>query len=454
MHRVSKRRWLILLMETKARELHAKMLLGLVAAEQGWGVVIGSKSAVRNIQSYLPRGTFLEKGIAPGTATAIERARSHGHRVSAVCEEGLLYFTPEDNRARRLDSQSMESIDYFFAWGARHAADVRSVIQRGSEKVVVSGNPRLDLVRPEWRGVFAVAARQIRERYGPIILLNTKFPTVNNIVRTTRGDYTEYLKSVGRIKSQEHEALWRRFVAVQQHVFPRMRDLVPALARAFPSHTIILRPHPSEDHAPWVETAKELPNVEVVYEGNVLEWIMAADVVLQNNCVTAIEAFLLGKPAISYRPFKDDGAEFELPRRLGLQASTEAEVLSLVEGVLRGDIDLEVQTSAQRDVARQWIANMDGRLACDAVMETFAGLDLPLCEGAFPVRPTGIGGSITRLKSLPVVKTMLTYNRSKFPHLDLAEMECVRADFQEVSGRFADIEIAQATNDGFCLYRP
>lgn len=440
-------------METKARELHAKMLLGLVAAEQGWGVLIGSKSAVRNTQSYLPRGTFLEKGIAPGAVTTIERARSHGHRVSAVCEEGLLYFTPEDNRARRLDSQSMEAIDYFFAWGARHAADVRSVIERGSEKVVVSGNPRLDLVRPEWRGVFAVAARQIRERYGPIILLNTKFPMVNNIVRTI-GDYTDYLKSVGKIKSPEHEALWRRFVAVQQHVFPRMHRLVPALARAFQSHTIILRPHPSEDNAPWVETAKGLPNVEVVYEGNVLEWLMAADVAIQNNCLTAIEAFLLGKPAVSYRPFKDDGAEFELPRRLGLQASTEAEVLSLVECVIRGDIDLEAQTSAQRDVARQYVANMNGRLACDVVMETLAGLDLPLCEAVFPVRPTGIGGSITRLKSLPVVKNMLTYNRKKFPHLDLAEMKHVRADFQEVSGRFSDIEIAQATDDGFCLYRP
>jgi len=453
MQRISERRWLILLIETKVRELHAKMLLGLVAAEQGWGVLIGSKSAVRNVQSYLPRGTFLEKGVAPGTAETIERARTHGHRVSAVCEEGLLYFTPEDNRARRLDPRSMAAIDYFFAWGPRHAQDARNTLARDSQKVVISGNPRLDLVRPEWRGILDPAVQQIRERHGPIILLNTKFPTVNNIIRTI-GDYTDYLKSVGRITSPDHEALWRRFIAVQKHVLPRMLDLVPALSRAFPGHAIVVRPHPSEDNAPWQEKARPLRNVKVIDQGNVLEWILAADVVIQNNCLTAVEAFLLDKPVIGYRPYQDDEAEFELPRRLGLQASTEAEVLSLIEAVVRREIDTAAGTSAQRELARQCIANMDGRLASDVIVETFETLDLPLAEGAFPLRPHGIGGSVARLKSLPVVKSMLTYNRKKFPSLSLAEMEGLRAGFQGISGRFLDVEIRQAADDVFCLYRP
>ena len=450
MQRVTKRRWLILLMETKARELHAKMLLALVAAEQGWGVLIGSKSALRNVQSYLPRGTFLEKGIAPSTAAPIESARTLGHRVSALCEEGLLYISPDEYRGRRLDPQSMDAIDYFFTWGARQAADVRSVTDSG-DKVVVSGNPRLDLVRPEWRGVFAGAAKAIRARYGPIILINTKFASVNNIDRTI-GDHTDHLKSVGRIQSKEHEALWRGYVAVQRRVFHHVLELVPTLSRVFSDHTIIVRPHPCEDNTPWVEKANGLANVNVAYDGNVLEWITAADVVIQNNCMTGIEAFLLGKPTISYRPFKDDAVEFELPRRLGLQASTEAEVLALVRGVLRGELNLQAQ--AQREAAREYIANIDGRLACDAIMGMVSTLDLPLCEGQFPVRPRSLGGFMARLKSLPVLKTMLMYNRKKFPSLDLAEMECLRTDFQQVSGRFADVEITQATESAFCVYRP
>lgn len=453
LHRVSKRRWLILLMETKARELHAKMLLGLVAAEQGWGVLLGSKSALRNIQRHLPRGMFFEKGVAPGTAQAIDSARTCGHRVSASCEEGLLYLNPDEYHERRIDPQVMAVIDYFFAWGARHATDVRAASERADDKVVNSGNPRFDLVRPEWRGIFARAAGDIRKRYGPIILLNTKFPMVNNIARTI-GDYTDYLKSVGKVRSKEHEALIRRFAMVQQQVFFRMLDLVPTLARAFQSHTIIIRPHPSEDDAPWVERAKDLANVNVVFEGNVLEWITASDVVVQSNCITGIETFLLEKASISYRPVKDDEAEFELARRVGLQASTDAEAIALIQGVLSGEVNVGEQYLAQREIARPYIANMDDRLACEVIMETFNGLNLPLCEGAFPVRPTGISGLITGLMSGPVVRALLAYNRKKFPRLRLAEMEGLRADFQNVSGRFANVEITQATNDGFCLYRP
>ena len=446
---VTKRRWLILLVETKARELYAKMLLALVAAEQGWGVVLGSKSALRNVQAYLPRGTFLEKGVTPSMATNVERGRALGHRVSALCEEGLLYFATEEY----LDLQSFEAIDYFFAWGDRQAADVRSVIEGGYEKVVVSGNPRLDLVRPEWRGIFEQGAKQIREQYGSIILVNTKFSQCNHIVRTI-GDYTDHLKAFGKIGSREHEALWRRYVARQERVFRRVLDLLPALSHAFKGHTIILRPHPSEDNAPWFEKAKGLSNVKVVWEGNVLEWITAADVVLQSNCFTGVEACLLGKPSISYRPFKDEMVEFEIPRKAGLQASTQAEVLSLVQGVLCGDATVRGLASVEPEATGQYIANVDGRLASDVIMETLSTLDLPLCEGRFPIRPNGVAGALTRLKVLPIVKSMLTYNRKKFRRLDLAEMERLRADFQQVSGRFTDVEITQATDDGFCVYRP
>ena len=446
---VTKRRWLMLVMETKARELYAKMLLALVAAEQGWGVLIGSKSALRNVQEYLPRGAFFEKGVTPSMSPGTELRRSLGHRVSALCEEGLLAFAPDEY----LHPPSVDSLDYLFTWGARQAADVLSVMDHNHEKVVVSGNPRLDLVRPEWRGIFEQGAKQIREQYGSIILVNTKFSQCNHIVRTI-GDYTDHLKAFGKIGSREHEALWRRYVARQERVFRRVLDLLPALSHAFKGHTIILRPHPSEDNAPWIEKAKGLSNVKVICEGNVLEWITAANVVLQSNCSTGVEACLLGKPTISYRPFKDEMVEFELPRRAGLQASTQAEVLSLVQGVLCGDAALRAQASVQPEVTGQYIANVDGRLACDVIMETFSTLDLPLCDGRFPIRPTGVAGALTRLKSLPIVKSMLAYNRKKFPGLDLAEMERLRADFQHVSGRFADVEITQATDDGFCVYRP
>ena len=81
-------------------------------------------------------------------------------------------------------------------------------------------------------------------------------------------------------------------------------QLIPVLSKEFGDHTIIVRPHPSENHEPWVEISEDLPNVKVLYEGSINEWALAADVVIFNNCTTGVEAFLLERPVISYRRFK------------------------------------------------------------------------------------------------------------------------------------------------------
>jgi surface carbohydrate biosynthesis protein len=450
---VSERRWLILVVETKARELHAKMLLALVAAERGWGVIIGNKSALRAHQRDLPRGTFLEKGVAPGTTANLEAARSLGNRVSALCEEGLLYLSREDYRHRRLEPRSVDTLDYFFAWGERQAEDVLAAMERNREKVVICGNPRFDLLRPEWRGVFEGTARAIRERYGPTILVNTKFALVNNV----RGiaDYTDHLKAAGKIASTEHEALWRRYVTVQQHVFPRFLDLLPILSDAFKDHTIIVRPHPSEKDDPWVARAKTLPNVKSIYAGNVHEWIMASDVVIQNNCTTGIEAFLLGRPSISYRPFKDDGVELELPERVSFPAETAEQVVSLVRAIIGKEIDPVARHRTEGAFVRQHIANIDGPLACDVILDSLERIDLPRSPGCFPIDERGIVKVATDvLRRLPALRSMLEYNHKKFSGLDRSEMTQLLDEFRAVSGRFGGIAITEAVDGGFCVYRP
>jgi len=243
-------------------------------------------------------------------------------------------------------------------------------------------------------------------------------------------------------------------VAFQGAVFPFMLELLPALSREFAEHTILVRPHPSENNTPWIEKAKGLPNVEVVDQGNVLEWIMAADVVVHSNCVTGVEASLLGTPTVAYRPFKDEAVEFELPRDVGLEAATEEEMILTIRSLLSGDGGLREKALRPPAVAGEYIANAYGRLASEVIADTIAGLDLPAAEANFPIRPKGTAGVVARLKSLSPVKSVLTYNRKKFPPLDLGEMERLRADFQGVSGRFADIQVTQVTDDGFCVYKP
>ncbi|MGE3841785.1 MAG: surface carbohydrate biosynthesis protein [Vicinamibacterales bacterium] len=438
---VSPRRWLILPLEIKARELHAKMLLALVAAERGWGVIVGDKLATRGARDVLPRGTFLEKSIQPGREASIFKAIGVGHRVSTTCEEGLLYLQKDYYKERRISRPAFDAIDYFFAWGTRHAEDVDD----GSGKVVSSGNPRMDVLRPEWRDVFMPAARRIQERYGKIILVNSRFPVVSHALPS--------LLNVrhGAAPTGDNEQIWRRYVALQGELFPYFLGVLPRLSETFPEHTIVVRPHPAENPTPWLERAGELSNVKVIYEGSANEWILASDVAIQNNCFTGVEAYLLDKPSISYRPFRDEGVEVALTNQVGLQACSEDELITCLQRVIRGEEDVPGLYLRQRDGVRRYVSNLDGALACEAFMDAFDRLDLPVSSGRFPI-PRRMKDALRSLRTL--FSPIKAYSRQKFPGIDLVEVQQILHSFQEASDRFTDVEIVPSTAGGFCVYRP
>lgn len=454
---VSLRKWLILPIETKVREFDAKMLLAYHAAERGWGVVVGSKQATRHAQHQLPKGVIIEKSIATrglesGT-TFIDLAERAGNRVAAWCEEGLVYHDGEEYVRRRIDPRSLSRIDYFFTWGKNQADDIAR-FAGFPEKLVNSGNPRIDVLRPEWRGAFDSAAAQIRSRYGRIILINTNFK-VGSHVRPGINDLIGFLRASGKI-TEATEPMWRRYEALEKKNFASFRSLLPVLSRAFPSHTIVVRTHPSESDAPWKETAKSLSNVKVVFEGNVVEWILAADAAISNNCMTGVEAYLLDKPSIAYRPHRDDGAEFAITHSLGFQCEQETELLSLLRRIVDGSIDVEATYAGQLHLAEHYLANVRGKSACENIVDTLDTLPLRAAAADFTPTIGSVADGVTSFfRSLTErLDRRMAYARKKFPGIERAEAQELLRSFQRVSGRFGSIRIRKISRDGFCVYAP
>lgn len=460
---ISERRWLLLPVETKARELTAKTLLACVASERGWGVIIGKKNTVRGKQDRLPRGSFIEKSISPGRIADIQKAKECGNRVSSWCEEGLLYLNREGYSQGRLEPQSYDAIDYFFAWGKQQADDVADSVG-AKHKIVLSGNPRFDLLRPDLRSIFNQAANELKQRYGNIILVTSRFSDVNINLNIPDFDYVSWLCSEGKITTKEQAALTRRFIQLNEKLFVCFQELIPALSKTFSDHVIIIRPHPSENHGPWIEKTKNLPNVKVIYEGSINEWSLAADVVITNNCTTGVEAFLLDRPVISYRPLKDEAVEFELVDQVSFQAADEEEVLALVhrfvgdnKGISREERD------RQTYFAHKYISNIDGKLACETIMDYIDKLDLPLVKGLFPLNKNFskiIGKKVKNLERkikyhfFGKHNNTVFYNQQKFPGVKHVEMEELVDEFRRVTGRFLDLQIVTVDENTFCIFRP
>lgn len=453
---ISPRRWLLLPVETIARELHGKLLLACVAAERGWGVVLGSKHVVRSGQDALPRGTFIEKSIAPGRFKAIQRALTYGNRVSSWCEEGLFYLGADDYLPRRTEWASFQAIDFFFAWGARHAMDMAVIEEGASRKIVRTGNPRFDLLRPELRKVFQREADRYRRKYGRLILVNSNFATVNHNRKGT--DVLEDLHKGGRVGSDAQLARIKRFLAYKESLCAHFMRMIPLLAETFPEHCIVVRPHPSEDHAPWHSLASGLKNVNVIYEGSANEWILAADVVIQNNCTTGVEAFLLDRPVISYRPEQSEELESDLVNGVTHQIEKDDQLMDLLKRIVSGREPLDAaEREARYAVARDYVENADGPLACDRILDVLDKVDLPLCDAVFPLQ-----GGLVRFfnRQRKAAREWLTnprqkaYTNQKFPGISRTWMEQLLVDLQHASGRFHDVEVRSVAESSYVLYRP
>jgi surface carbohydrate biosynthesis protein len=456
---VPPRRWMLLPIgfALKAREFDGNAMLAFAAAERGWGVLLGHKSI--RYRTDLPRGMHIEKNIAPGTSPKMANTLAVGRKLSACCEEGLVYSDAEEYGRRKIERDAYDLLERFFCWGENHAHDMVDTLRCNGEKIVVTGNPRFDLHRPDLRAFFANRVERIKRKYGPYILITTKFSQHNGYV--SKDAALEKMRMLGKVQNDAQEEEVRGQMEFHRAGFLGFMEAIDAISRHYPDHTIVVRPHPSECHEPWKAKAATLKNVKVLCEGNVAEWILGSELLIHNNCTTGVEAYLLGKSAISYRPFCDSRFDLFLPNALSAEALALDELLELVKQAINGNRPSSARDDAEKAaLARRYIANVEGRHGYERMVDALDAIDLP--EEPLVVRTgplTRMRGALRRgvkraKRTLDGRESVALRRRHALRAADLKEAELV--DILEtarmVTGRFADVRIDELEKDLLCIY--
>ena len=321
---------LILPVDVKSREFDARLLHAAFALQGGWRVILGSKTLINRSLWRLPRGVYLFSTVGRGRIRNARWLKRMGFASQGWDEEGLVYGDRALYRRQRLYAPTMALVDQLFAWGEESATDMRLVAGEAGKEVEVAGNPRLDLLHPKLRALHEPKARTLRERYGPFILITTNLSWANpHVIPPEQRDLHGDEPPQGR----EGEFSYLQY---QKRMLEAFMQAVPAIARAFPRHRLIIRPHPVEKVETWKRAAATLPNVEIVREGPVLDWTLAAETLIHSNSTTGLEARLLGKHPIAYVPFESPRHESPLPNGVSLQAHDETALLQTLEDVLHG----------------------------------------------------------------------------------------------------------------------
>jgi len=455
---ISTRRWLSVSVSIKPREFDGAAILAFEAAERGWGVILSRKHVK---DPHFPRCVLVEKSIAPGRREDVAALVDAGHTVTALCEEGLIYSNVDEYGRRRVDRKTFGLLDRFFSWGPSHTRDLVETLGCDPAKIIATGNPRFDLHRPELRGIFERKVEAITRKHGPYVLITTKFSKYNGI-STDFEEKVAGARRAGRVATPEHETEMRDLREFHRVGFEKFIELTHELSRRHPDYTIIVRPHPSENHDRWKESTAGLPNVRVAFEGNVIEWILGSVLSLHNNCTTGVESYLLGKPTISYRPISDERFDMYLPNALSSQTFDLAQTCELVSAALRGEsiTDLE-SASARSEIARHFLANADGKLACERIMDALDAVvvpEKPLSTSAYWFADLVSAQRLSRIRLKGLMArgesgARRRYQTQKFDGIYRRELIQLLHSVRQATGRFRDIKVEKIAENVLCLHK-
>jgi surface carbohydrate biosynthesis protein len=451
-------KWLFIPVEVKVRELQAKILLACMAAERGFNVVLGEAHAIRDALHLLPAGVLLEKGVAPSPEDSFKRFRNLGNVVVSWCEEGLVFFDDDDYVRRKISGDELAQVERFFAWGQYHADVISSNFPSMKNRIVCSGNARLDLLRPEFREVFSAETQKLQEELSPYILVNTNFSHCNH--KKGEHGYLELLRNAGKIRTKEEERCAEGWMTHKRCLFDAFIPMIRRISKAFPQQKVIVRPHPGENYETWIDLYKSDSNIDVIHDGGVIPWIMASSVVIHNGCTTGIEAVLLGHPAIAYRPVTSEVYDQYLPNSVNYQSDHEDHLIESLDLLLnKHDSEQFIENPKWSKTLERYVSGTGAASACDIILEEVSKVHNDIRPSGrrpwYPLHKLHLS-SYMKLNSL--ANTILSgarergeYSEQKFPYLHLTELTKEIQKMRKSSKRFDGVKPKRLEENIFLL---
>lgn len=455
---VTQEKWIYLPIETKSREYKGKLLLACFLAENDFRVIIGDRSELYDKLIWFPKGIFLEKEINHSTKSKFSYNKKLGNEMVVSREEGLIFSKKREKRL--FDKDNFKMTEKYFAWGKNEYEFINKIIENGSEKIKLTGNVRFDLLRPELRHIFDDDL--ILSKYSPYILINTSFALYTHF---TGGE--SYLDSY--IDSYIDNLEWKQQKTKEnlinyvkerfnynKNMYEKFIKMIKYLAEKHEDCNIIVRPHPSASKNKYKEELKNYENIYVIKKGNANKWIKNSSFVIHNNCTTGVEAFLMNKPVISYRPITSSKFDSYLPNALSKQINDKEELSKKIRLILDGKCTVE-KDAKKINIAKEYIANVDNKKASKVITEELKNINMQ--KEKFDLVSKMVQSCFSYPKKTAeniidfIIKRENEYHKSKFPGIDLEEINDDIKTFEKSLKELNDIKSKKIFQDIFMIYK-
>lgn len=351
------------------RELDAVLYLGLHLAKRGLPTLFGDYMVRRWVFRF-DKGKPVIYFDQDQSLRDNQAVLDSGGVVFNLNQEGLVLA---DSLEQPDYARAAQALTMLCAWGDIGWDHIRSRLPEDRRDIVrKTGHPSFDLACERFVDFYR-DPEIVREHGENYIQINTNFSYAN-----LKMDLDRYLKMLSgmdewKIYGQaDVQAYVRRLHHHQVGMLKEYIRLVHALAAEFPDRHIILRPHPMENRQRYQSEFAALPNVFVDNAKSVRNWLATAGCVIHLDCTTGMEALLMGRFVVGYRPEPDQSLISPLFGRIGVPAASVGDVVAAIRrGGMSGAMRQE-----QLDMLRPYLANLDQGAAA-AIADYAAGATSP-----------------------------------------------------------------------------
>tara|TARA_B100001121_G_scaffold310333_1_gene340766 strand:+ start:2735 stop:4132 length:1398 start_codon:yes stop_codon:yes gene_type:complete len=359
--------------ETKRRELNARVFFATRAIKKNWSVIICSKQDFYSKYKLLQPGVVFLKSLQGPYIEIIELLKRNNFNFVATNEEGLFFFH-DDFIRNKVNQKCIENIDLFFCWGEIEKNNMIRLFNNIKSKLILSGNSRIDILKKENRDYLKDEANQISKKYGKFILFNTRFGRANFIPRFGKNSWLEGQFANGNVneENKDYLNLVKKSITHEENNFKIFFDFLRIFNKKFPNKKLIIRPHPSENHEIYKLKTKKYKNIFVINDDkNTNSWILASEFLIHCNCTTSVEAFLLKKKSINFMCFKDNEVEHLLPKILSENVYSIDDLINKINNGLN-KIDIDKDTY---EIIKKWLFNFDENSSSNIILKSLSYLD-------------------------------------------------------------------------------
>ncbi|WP_299230714.1 surface carbohydrate biosynthesis protein [uncultured Halomonas sp.] len=356
-----KKKLVCLPVEVFKREFDAKVFLGVKAVERGYQVVIGHHKDPVLLKT--PVGFYLYKDHGRGSVRLVNKWYQDDCVVAALDEEGLIRKSDNLYKQSRVNDQAISKLEVVFAWGD----DQKALLQRcGVEKkIVVSGNPRFDLLylQNNARGFRDGKVASKRK-----VLVNTRFGSINSAIGE---QYVENMRNCGELDTEDDVREWENFKKNERIIFDEFINLIDMLGGE-EELDVIVRPHPEELKDTYEKVAEKHPNIVVDFESSLVDHLAWCDVLIHDGCTTAIEGKAMGKEVLGLRPPWVDYDYGTLANQFSINFETPRALVAYLKKPWKRE-----ERGEGLDLAASKIANFSSGDSFKKILDTIDGYEIP-----------------------------------------------------------------------------